>query len=283
MSEHAFTNGPMRWRLPKLQSDGNKYDRGHCVVVSGDELHTGAARLSAYAAFRAGAGLVSIAGARDALLVHANHVTSIMLAEANDAAELASWLSDKRKNAVVIGPAAGVGLATRQRVLATLQSGAAIVLDADALTSFADDPEILFAAIKALHKRDVVLTPHGGEFSRLFDLDGEQSKLELALQAAQISGAFVVYKGASTVIASPDGVAVINFNAPPSLAVAGTGGVLAGLIGGLLAQGMTGADAAAAGVYIHGKAANLFGKPGLIAEDLVELLPEALAEVGGGV
>lgn len=279
----VFENNPTLWKLPRPHAKGNKFHRGHCVVVSGNELHTGAARLSAYAAFRAGAGLVSLAGSRDALLVHANHVTSIMLAEVKDGAELVCLLNDKRKNAVVIGPAAGVGLDTRENVMRALQSGAAIVLDADALTSFAGDSDVLFAGIKTSVKRDVVLTPHGGEFFRLFDLDKNLGKIELARQAAQISGAIIVYKGADTVIASPDGVAVINSNAPPSLAVAGSGDVLAGLIGGLLARGMAGVDAAAAGVYIHGEAANLFGKPGLIAEDLVELLPETLAEVGGGV
>jgi hydroxyethylthiazole kinase-like uncharacterized protein yjeF len=275
----VFENSPALWELPILQSAGNKFHRGHCIVVSGDALHTGAARLSAYAALRAGAGLVSLAGSREALLVQASHVTSIMLVEVKDALELGSLLTDKRKNGVVIGPAGGEGVATREKVLAALQSGAAIVLDADALTSFAGDSDVLFAAIKARPMRDVVLTPHGGEFFRLFDLDKEQSKIELALRAAQISGATIVYKGADTIIASPDGVAVINSNAPPSLAVAGSGDVLAGLIGGLLVQGMAGTEAAAAGVYIHGEAANLFGSPGLIAEDLIDLIPDVLCEL----
>ena len=279
MNIQSVKNNPGLWHLPQIISEGNKYDRGHCVVVSGDELHSGAARLSAYGAFRVGAGLVSLVGTRDALLVHANHVTSIMLDEVNDAAELASLLSDKRKNALVIGPAAGVGAPTREKVLAAVQSGAAIVLDADALTSFAGESETLFSAIKAHPGRDVVLTPHDGEFFRLFDLDRVQSKPELALRAAELSGAILVYKGADSVIASPAGKVAINSNAPPSLAVAGSGDVLAGLIGGLLAQGMAGADAAAAGVYIHGQAANLFGKPGLIAEDLIDLIPDVLSEL----
>lgn len=275
----VFENSPNIWELPRPQAEGNKFHRGHCVVVSGDELHTGAARLSAYAAFRVGAGLVSLAGSRAALLVQANHVTSIMLAEVEDVSKLSALLADKRKNTVIIGPAAGVGSATQEKVLTVLQSGAAIVLDADALTSFTDDSDVLFAAIKALPKRDVVLTPHGGEFFRLFDLDKAQSRLELARQAAEMSGAVIVFKGADTVIASPDGIAVINANAPPSLAVAGSGDVLAGLIGGLLAQGMTGADAAAAAVHIHGEVANLYGGPGLIAEDLIDLIPDVLREL----
>ncbi len=272
----VYVNGPELWELPALQVDGNKYDRGHCIIVSGDELHTGASRLAAMAAQRVGAGLVSLAGSREALLIQASQVTSIMLDEMENAAELADLLEDRRKNCVVVGPAAGVGENTRQMVLASLRSGAAIVLDADALTSFCERREELFSAIKALPDRHVIMTPHGGEFEKLFGPTGKKGKLSRAGNAANAAGAVIVLKGADTVIAAPDGQAAINNNAPPSLATAGSGDVLAGLIGGLLAQGMGGWKAACAGVYIHGEAANLFGGEGLIAEDLPELVPDII-------
>jgi ADP-dependent NAD(P)H-hydrate dehydratase / NAD(P)H-hydrate epimerase len=256
--------------LPEWALAGHKYGRGHAVVVSGGPLNTGAARLAAVAALKAGAGLVTIAGSREALAVHAAHVTAVMLSDR----ELVPLLADARHNAVCIGPAAGVGDATRAQVLTVLASGAATVLDADALTSFGECPDTLFEAIARAPDRAVVLTPHEGEFSRLFKglLAVSESRLEAARQAAQRAGAIVVLKGPDTVIAAPDGRARINANAPPALATAGSGDVLAGLLTGLLAQRMDAFAAAGAAVWLHGDAARRFGRRGLTAESLIDAL-----------
>jgi NAD(P)H-hydrate epimerase len=307
IAPRAWVNGPSLWRslYPWPGLDAHKYTRGHAVVVSGPAESTGAARLGARAALRVGAGLVTLAGSAAATAINATHATAVMVrAIASDGA-LAEFLADERRNAVLIGPGAGVGAATAATVLTALASAAAAVLDADALTSFAPgeaetpvkaaglgfvvrgtEPEAgrdgLFAAIKA-RKAPVVLTPHEGEFKRLFDdgLDRGRSKLERARAAAAASGAVVVLKGPDTVIAGPDGRAAINDNAPPWLATAGSGDVLAGLITGLLAQRMPAFEAACAAVWLHGECASEFG-PGLIAEDLPEALPCVLARLASG-
>jgi hydroxyethylthiazole kinase-like uncharacterized protein yjeF len=270
----TFENDSALWRsrFPVPTHAGHKYTRGHAVVVSGHLSTTGAARLAARAALRAGAGLVTIASPKDALAVQAASNLAVMVRPVDGAGELSAFLGDRRLNAVALGPALGVGAPTRELVLAALGGPRAVVLDADALTSFAAEADALFAAIAA-REDGTVLTPHEGEFARLFGaVEAGASKLDRARAAAQRSAATVVLKGADTVIAAPDGRAAINANAPPWLATAGAGDVLTGFIAGLLAQGMPAFAAACAAVWLHGEAADRVG-PGLIAEDLSEALP----------
>jgi hydroxyethylthiazole kinase-like uncharacterized protein yjeF len=280
----TFENVPQFWRtsFPVPQVDGHKYARGHSIVVSGDLAATGAARMSARGALRAGAGLVTLASPRDALNVNATALTAVMVRPIDTVIEFAELLTDKRLNTCVIGPGAGVGERTRDFVLSALSAKRHLVLDADALTSFADAPEHLFEAIKASHDPQVVLTPHEGEFPRLFsDISNKhplRSKLERVRAAAERSGAIVLLKGPDTVVASPDGRATIAANAPPWLATAGAGDVLSGMIAGLLAQSVPAFEAASIGVWMHGEAARHAG-PGLIAEDLPETLPAVFRQL----
>jgi NAD(P)H-hydrate epimerase len=272
-----FENAHRLWLLPRRSPEDHKYAAGHLTVVSGGPWNTGAARLAAVAGQRVGAGLVTVASPRAALPINAAHLTSIMLAEADDAMALGHLLADRRRNSVVLGPALGVGGETRAKVRAALGSGSAVVLDADALTSFEDVPHELYAAIAEFPTRPVVMTPHAGEFARLFKLPkgGSASKVSQAREAAVLSGAVIVLKGSDTVVAAPNGKAVINANAPVWLATAGTGDVLAGMIGGLLAQGMAPFEAAAAAVFLHGEVAQHIGA-GLVAEDLLGQIPVVL-------
>ena len=275
MKPQTWVNDPDLWatHFPLPRVEGHKYGRGHAVVVSGGLASTGAARLAARGALRAGAGLVTIATPRDALLVNAAANLAVMVRPVEGANELSEFLSDRRRNAVVLGPGGGVGGEMRALVLAALAGERAVVLDADALTSFAEQSQTLIAAIRA-RSTITLLTPHEGEFARVFREINEKarSKLERARSAAQASGAIVLLKGADTVVAAPDGRAAIASNAPPWLATAGSGDVLAGLAAGCLAQGMPGFEAAAAAVWLHGEAGAQAG-PGLIAEDLPEVMP----------
>jgi ADP-dependent NAD(P)H-hydrate dehydratase / NAD(P)H-hydrate epimerase len=216
-----------------------------------------------------GAGLTTIAVPEAGLPVYAAALTSIMVRPLAQPQDFARLLADARISALLIGPGAGVNEATRERARTMLASGHPVVLDADAITVFADRPRELFDAVRAA----CVMTPHEGEFARLFASSGD--KLTRARAAARESGAVIVLKGADTVIAAPDGRAIINSNAPATLATAGSGDVLAGLILGLLAQGMDAYLAAAAAVWLHGAAAADFG-PGLLAEDLPDRLPAVL-------
>ena len=275
IAPQMFENDPSLWldAMPRPQDVGNKYTRGHALVWGGYPM-TGAARMAARAAARIGAGLTTIAVSDVALPVYAAALNSIMAHLVATSNDFESLLADKRISGFLIGPGAGVGAATRTRVLGMLQTGRATVLDADALTSFQDAPEALFDAISG----PCVLTPHDGEFARLFDPRGD--KLLRSRAAARRSGAVVVLKGPDTVIAAPDGRVIINSNAPPTLATAGSGDVLSGIVLGLLAQKMEPFLAAAAAVWLHGEAARCFG-PGLIAEDLPDLLPKVLRGIYG--
>ena len=277
-------NDPQLWRarLPQPAAGGHKYDRGHALVLSGGPSRTGAARLAARGALRAGAGLVTLATTARALAVNAGHLTAVMLAVANEPDELADLLTDERYNAIALGPGLGVGDATRAWVGAALEADRATVLDADALTSFAGDAEGLRTLLLG-RERDVVLTPHDGEFRRLFSAGDESaaqpggiaaapSKLDRAMRAAEFTGAVCVLKGPDTVVAAPDGRVAVNVNGSPHLATAGSGDVLTGMIAGLMAQGMPGFEAACAAVWMHADAAERFG-PGLVSEDLPEMLP----------
>lgn len=289
IAPQAFRNAPplwsAAWRPPGM--DGHKYARGHAVVVSGPMAQTGAARLAAGAALRAGAGLVTVASPPNALAVNAAHLTAVMVRKVDGAEGLAEFLADARLNAVLIGPGAGVGDGTKASVLPILDGKRSAVLDADALTSFQAEPEALFAAIRARPERAVVLTPHEGEFARLFpDLkpaDGDagaaaMSKLDRARAAAARSGATVLLKGADTVVAAPDGRASVADNAPAWLATAGSGDVLAGIVTGLLAQSPGPFEAASMAVWMHGEAGAVAG-PGLIAEDLAPALQPVIARL----
>jgi len=274
----TFEDLPQFWRksFPVPGIDGHKYARGHAIVVSGNIATTGAARMSARGALRAGAGLVTVASPADALAVNASALTAVMVRPIDTAIEFAELWTDKRLNTCVIGPGAGVSDRTRDFVLTALSAKRNLVLDADALTSFAEAPDHLFEAIKGSHDPQVVLTPHEGEFPRLFsDISNKhpgRSKLERVRAAAERSSAIVLLKGPDTVVASPDGRATIASNAPPWLATAGAGDVLAGMIAGMLAQGVAAFEAASIAVWMHGEAAREAG-PGLIAEDLPEVLP----------
>jgi hydroxyethylthiazole kinase-like uncharacterized protein yjeF len=273
----TFRNDPALWResLRRPAVVDHKYSRGHAMIVSGPATATGAARLAAAGALRAGAGAVTLASPPDALLVNAAHLTAIMLRGFDGADGLAELIAERRFAAVVLGPGNGVGQATRRNVEAVLASGAAAVIDADALTSFMEGPDRLVELIAA-KREPVVLTPHEGEFARLFAFEG--AKIDRARRAAKQSGTVVVLKGPDTVVAAPDARLAINDNAPPDLATAGSGDVLAGMIAGLLAQGVPVFEAAAAAVWMHGAAGAALG-PGLIAEDLSGALPSVLKQL----
>jgi hydroxyethylthiazole kinase-like uncharacterized protein yjeF len=275
IAPRTHENGPTLWldRYPWPKLEDHKYRRGH-VLVAGGESMTGAARLAARAAGRMGAGLVTLAAPQAVWPVYASALTSVIVRGIGGLEDFKTLLEDGRRNVILLGPGGGTTLALRETVLAALATRRGVVLDADALTVFADAPAALLGAISG----PTVLTPHEGEFARLFSLEGD--KLSLARAAAASSRAVIVLKGPDTVVATPDGRAIVNANAPPDLASGGTGDVLAGMIAGLLAQGMDPFEAATAAVWLHGEAGQAVG-PGLVAEDLLAVLPGVLRGLKG--
>lgn len=268
----AFANEPELW-LNALRWPGpgdHKYSRGHAVIAGGGEM-TGAARLAARAAMRIGAGMTSVLCPPEARPVYAAGLVGPLVVADDGPEAFAAYFEDPRRTAALVGPGAGVSEDTARRALLALGAGKPVVLDADALTAFAASPETLFAALAGTQ---AILTPHEGEFARLFGIEGD--KPARARAAAARAGAVVLLKGADTVIAAPDGRIAINANAPPDLATAGAGDVLAGLALGLLAQRLPPFEAASAAAWVQGEAATAFG-PGLIAEDLPDLVPAVLA------
>lgn len=269
-------NHPEIWRdlLPRFGAEQHKYHHGHALVLGGGVM-TGAARLAARAAQRVGAGLVTVAAPPYATLVYASNLDSVLVHPVTTAEDWCRQVEDPRKNALLLGPGAGVSELLQAQVLAALATGKPTLLDADALTAFAAQPEKLF---RALHPQ-VILTPHAGEFERLFGPQREfTDKLSLVQRMARMVQCIVLLKGSDTVIAAPDGRAVINANAPPWLATAGSGDVLAGMLTGFLAQGVEVFTAACIATWLHGAAAHDFS-PGMIAEDLVAALPQKLAKL----
>jgi hydroxyethylthiazole kinase-like uncharacterized protein yjeF len=273
IAPRTFENAPSLWlhAFPWPRADGHKYSRGHALVAGGTVM-TGAARLAARAAARIGAGLVTIAAPEAVFPIYAASLAGIIVQPIGGAADFNALLADKRRNAILLGPGLGTGTPTEQLVHAALATGRGVVLDADVFAAFAGRAGELAAAIAG----PTLLTPHEGEFARLFTVAGD--KLASTRRAAAESAATVLLKGADTVIASADGWAAINANAPPELATAGSGDVLAGIALGLLAQGMSVPLAAAAACWLHGAAAANFG-PGLVAEDVIDELPRVLRQL----
>ena len=269
IAPQLWRNEPALWAHALRRDDpgDHKYARGHLTILGGEQA-TGAARMAALAARRAGAGLVTIAAPESAAAIYRAAEPGNLIATSS----VTQIIEDPRRNAFLIGPGSGVNARTREAVLAALAARRAVVLDADAVTVFADDPTVLFSAIAG----PALLTPHEGEFKRLFPALTVTGKVERVRAAAKLSGATVLLKGADTVVAAPDGRAVINIHAPASLATAGSGDVLAGIAAGLMTRGLDPLAAGAAAAWIHGECAYGFGRPGLIAEDLLTGLPEAL-------
>ncbi|WP_051548137.1 NAD(P)H-hydrate dehydratase [Sneathiella glossodoripedis] len=275
---HIFENSPELWgdyfNAPAIT--GHKYDRGHCTIVGGGISQTGAARIAARTALRAGAGAATLLCAPSSLLVYAQALEAVMVSALDSADDLKEFIEKKRIHSILIGPANGVTDRTRAFVVEALKTDACVVLDADAITVFQNDPEELFTLIRAKKGGAVIMTPHEAEYKRVFDFEG--NALERARAAAQSSGAVIILKGATTVVASPDGRVILNTHSSPWLATAGSGDALAGIVCGLLACLKSSFEAAASSVWIHGDAGLRLG-PGMIAEDIEVVLPRIMGEL----
>ena len=285
----CFENTPALWLegFPQPATETHKYARGHVGVFSGGPSATGAARLSAAAAARAGAGAVTLLSPANALQVNAAHLTSIILRKTDTLEQAEAFLSERKPSALVFGPGMGLEPAAGDLAIGLIAASCGlvghIVFDADALTMFSRRRDDFFEAARLPGAPSLVLTPHEGEFRRLFaDIAADEnlSKVEKAGRAAQQANATIIYKGPDTVVASPDGRAAINANGSPWLATAGSGDVLVGICAGLLAQGMPGFEAACAAVWLHAETGSRFGA-GLIAEDLPLAMLAVLRELCG--
>jgi ADP-dependent NAD(P)H-hydrate dehydratase / NAD(P)H-hydrate epimerase len=263
-------NSPELWLryFPNIREYGHKYDRGHAVIIGGNIYHgsTGAAKLAAISALRSGAGLVSIACDAETSSIYAASMNSVMVKIIKNNEDLDNF------DSILIGPGNGINKNTKEKALYTLSLKKNIVLDADALTVFQDNPKELFEVINS----NVVLTPHSEEFKRIFSFNGD--RISSSIEAARLSGAVVLLKGHDSIITSPDGRCVVNEDAPAYLATAGSGDVLSGLIAGFMAQGVDGFTATCISCYIHSEAAKLFGA-GLISEDLLSYIPKVIQAI----
>lgn len=270
----SFLNDPGLWGhvFPFAGPESHKYHRGHLLVLGGREPTLGASRLASLAGLRVGAGLVTLAAPSETYPIQATALTDVMVRRFDSAFGFLGILADPRINSVLLGPGAGVGERTSELLQDVAARGRKMVIDADALTSLVGRLDILNAA----RNTDVVLTPHEGEFARLFPtLKPKDDRVQAVREAAAAAGAVVVLKGVSTVVGAPDGRVSVAANAPAWLSVAGTGDVLAGMIAGLMAQGMPAFEAASAGVWLHGEAAMEAGR-GLVASDLLQFIPAVL-------
>jgi len=271
----ADANHPDHWQVPFPfpQANDHKYTRGAVLTLGGGVACTGAAKLAATAALRV-CGLSMIAAPEEALGIYASALQSVMAQPFAGHDALLKLAQSKKFSAFLAGPGNGVGRTTKEHVLALLGEEMPMVLDADALTSFAGQLRGLIQAIRA----PTILTPHEGEFSRLFGTI--EQRQEAALRAAERAGVTIILKGHRTLIASPDGRLTINEDAPPWLATAGTGDVLAGLAAGLLAHDLPTHEAACMAVWLHSRAAEEAGI-GMLAEDLLQAIPMVLAKWHG--
>ena len=267
----AYENSPTLWNIPHIEYESHKYSRGFAIINGGDIQCTGAARLAAKAAQRSGAGVVTLASPLNAAHIYHSSLMSVMVKQYDSEQSFTQILSDKRISSILLGPGNGVNSETKQKILTALKHITRCILDADALTVFQDDHELLFENIK---DSQVVMTPHEGEFHKLFPTcTGD--KVIRAFDAAKLSNSIIVLKGNDTIIASPSGHVAVNSNAPSTLATAGSGDVLAGIITGLSSTGLDLFDCACAATWIHAECANYFGI-GLIAEDIIDMIPKVL-------